>query len=252
MKVSIVTVSYNSAATIGDTINSVFQQTYPDIEYWIIDGNSTDGTVDVILQNIDKFHGRLHYISEPDKGLYDAMNKGIHSCTGDIIGTLNSDDYFTANDVIERVVATFDHTHVDAVYGDIHFIKANDPHKITRYYSSKMFHPFWIRFGFMPAHPSLYVRREIYKIVGDYSLDYKIASDFDMNIRLFHILGVKYAYVKMDFVTMRSGGVSNKNINNRLIINKEQALACKKHGIYTNSVLISFKYFLKIFELKMK
>lgn len=251
MKVSIITVTYNNAATLADTIESVYQQTYQDIEYWIIDGASDDCTLDIIHENVERFQGRLHYISEPDKGIFDAMNKGIQRCQGDIIGTLNADDYFTSDDIIEEVVKSFSKKDVDVVYGDIHFIHADKPGKVVRYYSSALFHPFWLRFGFMPAHPSLYVRREVYQEVGPYSLDFTIASDFDMMIRIFRLRKSRYAYLRKDFVTMRTGGISTRNLHNRLVITKEQTMACRKNGIYTNRLLISLKYFRKLLELRI-
>lgn len=251
MKVSIITVTYNSAETLANTIESVYQQTYQDIEYWIIDGASNDSTVDIIRGNVERFQGRLHYISEPDKGIFDAMNKGIQRCQGDIIGTLNADDYFTSDDIIEEVVKTFSEKDVDVVYGDIHFIHADRPDKTVRYYSSALFHPFWLRFGFMPAHPSLYVRREVYQEVGPYSLDFTIASDFDMMIRIFRSRKSRYAYLRKDFVTMRTGGVSTCDFHSRLVITKEQAAACRKNGIYTNRLLISLKYLRKLLELRI-
>ena len=251
MKVSIITVTYNNAATLADTIESVYQQTYQDIEYWIIDGASNDSTLDIIHENVERFQGRLHYISEPDKGIFDAMNKGIERCHGDIIGTLNADDYFTSDNIIEEVVKTFSKTDVDVVYGDIHFIHADSPDKTVRYYSSALFRPFWLRFGFMPAHPSLYVRREVYQEVGPYSLDFTIASDFDMMIRIFRSRKSRYAYLRKDFVTMRTGGVSTRDFHSRLVIAKEQAAACRKNGIYTNRLLISLKYLRKLLELRI-
>ena len=251
MKVSIITVTYNNAATLADTIESVYQQTYQDIEYWIIDGASNDSTLDIIHENVERFQGRLHYISEPDKGIFDAMNKGIERCHGDIIGTLNADDYFTSDNIIEEVVKTFSKKDVDVVYGDIHFIHADSPDKTVRYYSSALFRPFWLRFGFMPAHPSLYVRREVYQEVGPYSLDFTIASDFDMMIRIFRSRKRRYAYLRKDFVTMRTGGVSTRDFHSRLVIAKEQAAACRKNGIYTNRLLISLKYLRKLLELRI-
>lgn len=251
MKVSIITVTYNNAATLADTIESVYQQTYQDIEYWIIDGASNDSTLDIIHENVERFQGRLHYISEPDKGIFDAMNKGIERCRGDIIGTLNADDYFTSDNVIEEVVKTFSKKDVDVVYGDIHFIHADRPDKTVRYYSSALFRPFWLRFGFMPAHPSLYVRREVYQEVGPYSLEFTIASDFDMMIRIFRSRKSRYAYLRKDFVTMRTGGVSTCDFHSRLVIAKEQAAACRKNGIYTNRLLISLKYLCKLLELRI-
>lgn len=251
MKVSIITVTYNNAATLADTIESVYQQTYQDIEYWIIDGASDDSTLDIIHENVERFQGRLRYVSEPDEGIFDAMNKGIERCRGDIVGTLNADDYFTSDNVIEEVVKTFSKKDVDVVYGDIHFIHSDRPDKTVRYYSSALFRPFWLRFGFMPAHPSLYVRREVYQEVGPYSLEFTIASDFDMMIRIFRSRKSRYAYLRKDFVTMRTGGVSTRDFHSRLVIAKEQAAACRKNGIYTNRLLISLKYLRKLLELRI-
>lgn len=252
MKVSIITTAYNSADTIKDTIESVLSQTYNDIEYWIIDGNSKDGTVNIIKEYEPLFDGRLHYVSESDKGIYDAMNKGLSKCAGDIVGFLNSDDYFTSVDIIENIVNTFENsnTHLDAVYGDIHFVKPDNPNKIIRYYSSALFNRFWLRFGFMPAHPSFYATREIYEKYGNYSLEYKIASDYEMMVRLFYKNRIKAKYIKKDFVTMRIGGISTKNVKNRLLITKEDVMACKNNGLYTNIFLISIKYLYKIFEFR--
>ena len=185
MKVSIITVSYNSASTLYDSIKSVLSQTYSDIEYIIIDGGSKDATLDVIRKNDPLFEGRMKWISERDNGIYDAMNKGIRMASGDIVGILNSDDYFTSDDVIERMVKAFVDSDVDAVYGDVHFINDTQPHKCIRYYSSKLFRPLWLRFGFMPAHPSFYCRREVFGKVGLYKTDYKIGADYEMMVRLF-------------------------------------------------------------------
>lgn len=249
MKISVITVTYNSAKTLASTFDSVLRQTYPDIEYWVIDGQSTDGTLDIIKTYEKKFGGRLHWISEPDRGIYDAMNKGIAHCTGDIVGTLNSDDYFTSDDVLQHIADHFT-PDIDAVYGDIHFIREGEPDKITRYYSSALFRPMWLRFGFMPAHPSFYLRRSLYEKHGGYSLDYKIAADYEMMVRLFHKHKLRARYLKKDFVTMRMGGVSTKNVHNRMLITREDVKACRQNGLYSNIMLISVKYLYKIFELR--
>lgn len=249
MKISVITVTYNSAKTLASTFDSVLRQTYPDIEYWVIDGQSTDGTLDIIKTYEKKFGGRLHWISEPDRGIYDAMNKGIAHCTGDIVGTLNSDDYFTSDDVLQHIADHFT-PDIDAVYGDIHFIREGEPDKITRYYSSALFRPMWLRFGFMPAHPSFYLRRSLYEKHGGYSLDYKIAADYEMMVRLFHKHKLHACYLKKDFVTMRMGGVSTKNVHNRMLITREDVKACRQNGLYSNIMLISVKYLYKIFELR--
>lgn len=249
MRISIITATYNSASTVADTFESVLKQTYKDIDYFVIDGGSSDRTLDIIKEYQPKFGGRMHYISEKDRGIYDAMNKGISRCTGDVVGILNSDDYFTSDDVLQNVAQTFSSNEtIDAVYGDIHFINDNNPDKIVRYYSSKMFRPFWLRFGFMPAHPSFYVKRKIYQEYGDYSLDYKIAADYDMMVRLFYKHKIQSKYIKKDFVTMRTGGMSTKNVRNRLLITKEDVKACRAYGMYTNQLMISVKYLYKIFE----
>lgn len=249
MKISLITATYNSAATLKATFMSVLSQTYTDIDYWVIDGGSTDGTIDIIKEYETVFGGRMHYISEKDRGIYDAMNKGISRCTGDVVGILNSDDYFTSDDVLQNVAQTFSSNEtIDAVYGDIHFVNDSNPDKIVRYYSSKMFRPFWLRFGFMPAHPSFYVKQKIYQEHGGYSLDYKIAADYDMMVRLFYKHKIQAEYIKKDFVTMRTGGISTKNVRNRLLITKEDVKACRAYGMYTNQLMISVKYLYKIFE----
>ncbi len=249
MKVSIITTTYNSEKTLAYTIESVLRQSYHDIEYWIIDGASKDGTVDLIKKYEPLFGGRLFWVSERDRGLYDALNKGIKKSSGDVVGILNSDDFFTSDDVIERMVAGFESS-VDAVYGDVHFVKPNDTETCVRYYSSKHFSPWKMRFGYMPAHPSFYARKSVFDNFGLYSLEYKIASDYDMMVRLFCKYGIKAKYLPIDFVTMRTGGMSTCSISNRLRLTHEDALACRRNGFYSNFFLCSFKYLTKIFEFK--
>lgn len=251
MKVSIITATYNSAATLEDTIKSVLQQTYSNIEYIIIDGASKDNTLDIVKQYEPQFGERLKWLSENDSGIYDAMNKGIKMATGEIVGILNSDDYFTSSDVIERMVATFDDQSLDAVYGDIHFIRDGKPEKCVRYYSSKRFRPFWLRFGFMPAHPSFYCRREVFEKAGLYKIDYKIGSDYEMMVRLFMVHKIRAKYLPLDFVTMRTGGASTRNVKSRLQLIKDDVRGCRENGFYTNPLMISMKYLYKIFELKL-
>lgn len=248
--VSIITVAYNSAATIEDTIKSVLAQTYGNIEYIIVDGQSSDATVEIIQKYEAAFHGRLHWISEKDKGIYDAMNKGISMATGDVVGILNSDDYFTSNDVVERMMSAFADTSLDAVYGDIHFIRDGNPDICVRYYSSKRFSLGWLRFGFMPAHPSFYARRKVFEKAGLYRTDYKIGSDYEMMVRLFLVHHIKAQYIPMDFVTMRTGGLSTRNLHSKLQLIKDDVRACRENGVYTNAVFVSTKFLFKIFELR--
>lgn len=247
MKVSIITVCYNSASTIRQTIESVISQEYNNIEHIIIDGKSTDNTVKIIKE----YNGHVaKFISEPDGGIYDAMNKGIKLATGNIIGILNSDDFFTSNDVISTVVNTFLTNNVDAIYADIHFVNPLNLSKTVRYYSSSIFRLSLFRFGIMPAHPTFYVKKECYEKYGLYATDYKLASDFDLLIRFFYKYRIPYMYVKKDFVTMRMGGASTVNVNSNITLLKENRKACRKYGIYTNFFLLILRYFYKILELK--
>jgi len=250
MKVSIVTVTYNSAETLTDTLESVLRQTYSNIEHIIVDGASTDNTVDIIRQYEPRYQGRLRWISERDSGLYDAMNKGIRMATGDVVGILNSDDFFTGNDVVEKLVKPFSDHHVDGIYGDIHFVRDGALDKCVRYYSSRHFHPRWLRFGFMPAHPSFYARRQVYEQAGLYKTDYKIGSDYEMMVRLFRKHHIATRYIPMDFVTMRTGGTSTRNIRSKLQLIDDDVRACRENGIYTNRLFICLKFLYKIFELK--
>ena len=247
MKISIITATYNSEAHIADCVRSVNSQTYDNIEHIIIDGASKDNTVKIIEETPNRV---AKIVSEPDKGIYDAMNKGINLATGDVIGILNSDDFFTSNDVTETVADAFSNSDIDALYGDVHFVNPDDLTKSVRYYSSSIFKPSLFRFGFMPAHPSFYMKRECYEKHGLYALDYKIASDYDLLIRYLFKEKINYKYLKKDFVTMRTGGVSTENFNSRVTLNREIVKACKKYGIKTNMFLLSLKYLYKIFELR--
>ena len=249
--ISIITATYNSAETINDTIKSVLCQTNKDFEYIIVDGGSTDETIDIVKSYESEFSGRLKWVSEKDKGIYDAMNKGIKMASGDIIGILNSDDYYTSDDILQTIADAFKCQNVDAIYGDIHFIKDGVPDKCVRYYSSRLFSPFWLRFGFMPAHPSFYCKREVFDKSGLYRLDYKIGSDYEMMVRLFRKHKISSRYVPKDFVTMRTGGASNSNLQSRFTLIKEDVKACRDNGIYTNELFICLKFLYKIFEFRV-
>lgn len=244
-RISLITVSYNSNKTISDTINSVLSQTYPNIEYIIVDGGSTDGSVEVVRSfgtKISKF------ISEPDKGIYDAINKGIRLATGEIIGILNSDDFFYDKNVIQNIADAFAQGDVDAVYGDVFFVDKNNLSSVKRYYSSGSFKPGKFKFGFMPAHPSFFCRRELFEKFGYYKEDYKIGADFELLLRFMLINKIKYKYLDIVTTVMRTGGASNKSFKSNLALNKEILRACKENGVKTNYFNIYSKYFLKIFE----
>ena len=250
MKISIITVTYNSGRTIEDTIKSVLRQTYDEYELIIVDGCSTDNTIDIVKSYEQQFEGKLVWMSETDNGMYDAMNKGIKKASGDVVGILNSDDFFTSNDVLKRITDAFSGNNIDAVYGDIHFIKDGQGDRCVRYYSSKLFRKHWLRFGFMPAHPSFYARKEVYEKAGYYRTDYKIGADYEMMVRLFHRYNIKAKYLPMDFVTMRTGGVSTRNVQSRLTLIKEDVRACRENNLYTNTLFICSKFFYKIFGLR--
>ena len=246
-KISIITICFNCASDLERTIKSVLAQTYRKIEYIIVDGGSTDHTPQIL----EKYKDCIEcIISESDDGIYDALNKGINMATGDYVGLLNSDDFFTADDVIERFVNNFEDPAIDAVYGDIHFIHPGEPNKCVRYYSSKRFHPRWLRFGFMPAHPSFYARKNVLEKAGPYKTDYKIGSDYEMMVRLFRKQQIHAKYLPIDFVTMRTGGLSTRSVQSRIQLIRDDIRACRENGVYTNALFISLKFLYKIFEFK--
>ena len=247
MKISIITVCFNSASTIEDTIKSVISQTHKDIEYIIIDGGSTDETLSIIENYRESISC---VISEPDDGLYDAMNKGIRAATGDVIGILNSDDVFFDNNTIRKINDAL--ADVDAVYGDIAFYKENNFEKIVRYYSSKTFTKKKLGFGVMPAHPSLYVKRSRLLEAGFYDTRYKIAADFDMVVRLFQQVDFTSLYIPEILVKMRVGGVSTAGVGSNILINKEILLSCRNNGVKTNWLKILSKYPRKLLGYVIK
>jgi glycosyltransferase involved in cell wall biosynthesis len=246
MKVSLLTVSYNSSVTIRDTISSVLSQDYKDIEYIIVDGASKDNTVEIIKSfgtKIDK------WISEPDKGIYDAMNKAINMATGEVVGILNSDDFYSASDIVSQVAQVFHDTTVDAVFGDLVFVDPNNLKKVVRKYSSAKWYPEKFAKGFMPAHPTFFVRRKYYEQIGLFKTDYKIAADYELLIRFLYVHKLKYKYLPLNMVTMRKGGVSSNGIMSNIILNNEIIRGCRENGIQTNIFKVYPKYFTKLLEL---
>lgn len=245
MKVTLITVAYNSAKTIRKTLESIASQDYPDIEHIVIDGASKDNTVDIVKE----FEHVHRLVSEPDKGMWDGLNKGLAIAEGDIIGMLNSDDVYAENTIISQVVAAFDKHKVETIYGDIQFVSNKEPGKVVRYYSSKKFHPGRFRYGYMPAHPSFFVKRAVYEKYGHFKPDYKIAADYDLMIRFLKVHQVSYQYLDLMMVNMLIGGMSNDSLKSVYILNKEIVRTCRENGIYTNLFIVSLKYFRKVFEL---
>jgi len=241
LKVSIITVSYNSADTIRDTIESVISQNYPNIEYIVIDGASKDKTLDIVREYEDQI---AIVRSEPDKGIYDAMNKGIHLASGDIVGILNSDDIFASNDVIERVATAFDNS-TDGIFADLVYVDRENTDRITRTYKSDNFSPWKIRFGMTLPHPTFYIRRSFYTKLGLYKLTYRVAADFELIAR-FIKSGLRIKHLPMTLVKMREGGISSSELKWRVHQNFEIVRACRENKIYTNILLVAFKIPFKL------
>ncbi|GHV61824.1 glycosyl transferase [Bacteroidia bacterium] len=236
MKISIITIAYNSAQTIEDTIQSVLQQTYPDVEYVVIDGGSKDLTVNIIKKNKSKFNGRMRWISECDNGVYDAMNKGILLATGDVIGFVNSDDMLCDEQAVEKVMKVFEQNdELDAVYADVFYVAQNDTSKIVRRWISGEQKPF--KSGWHPAHPTLYIKKSVYAHYGLFDLEYGLAADFEIMLRFLDKYKIKVHYLKESLVKMRLGGATNKNIKNIYIGNIECLRAFKKNNLPVNPIL---------------
>lgn len=237
MKVSIITVVRNNVATINDAINSVIGQTYKNIEYIVVDGASTDGTVSVVqsyTNKIDKF------ITEKDHGLYDAMNKGITLATGDIIGILNSDDMYFDKNVIESIVNTFREKKTDSVFGDLHYVDKNNTDKVMRYWKTSNFRPGSFAKGWHPPHPSFFVKKEVYEKYGLYDLELSISADFDLMLRLLEKHQISSVHLPKILVKMRTGGQSNNNLKNIITSNKSILRSFSKNKIRVNKWLYLF------------
>ena len=227
LKVTIITATYNSSKTILDTIDSVLEQKYPNIQHLIIDGLSTDNTIDLIKNT--NFTGEMY--SGKDKGIYDAMNKGIALAKGDIIGILNSDDYYADDSVIEKVVALFEETGCDAVYGDLLYVDAIDTNTIKRNWVSGRYNRENFLKGWMPPHPTFFVRKELYNKYGDFNISLSSAADYELMLRFLFKHRVKLEYLEQTLVHMRVGGKSNVSIKNRIIANLEDRKAWKINGL---------------------
>ena len=249
MKISIITATYNSGSTVRDTIESVLNQTYKDIEYIIVDGVSKDNTLDIVREYEPRFEGKMRIISEPDKGIYDAMNKGINMATGDVVGILNSDDFYTSDFVLEKLISEMKSSNADAVYGDIHYVNNYNLTKTVRYYSSKNFKRWKMRMGWMPAHPSFYCKREVYSRFGAFDCSYKIGADFENLLRLIFVNKIKTQYIPLDCVTMRTGGASTSGIRSHKQILKDHMKAYRKNNIYSNYIFESMRYISKSIDL---
>ena len=249
MKISVITVTYNSGATVRDTIESVLKQSYPDYEYLVIDGGSKDNTLDIVREYEPRFDGRMHWVSEEDKGMYDGINKGIRMATGDVVGIINSDDFYHRDDIFDVIAKAFgQNPSAQAIYGDVRFVNPSDLEKTVRYYSSKKFKPWKFRWGWMPAHPTFFTYRENFEKYGYYKVDYYIAADFELLTRFLYTHKLPALYVPEDFMKMRTGGRSTSGWKATVLLNKEDVRACRENGIRTCLPMMYLRYFLKALE----
>lgn len=234
MKVSIVTAVWNRERTIRDTMESVLAQDYADLEYVVVDGQSTDGTVDVIRSFERPFNGRLKWVSEPDGGIYDAMNKGLRMAGGDIVAILNSDDFYHRKDTVSRVVTAFrEDPELQAVYGDNLWVSAEDPTRVIRYANGDNWNGFTARCGVMPPHATFFVRKENFERFGYYDTSYRICADYERELNFLLKRKLKSRYLGFDFMTMRKGGVSSSGIRSCWASLVECRRACLANGLFT-------------------
>ena len=267
MKISLITACYNSAGTIRTAIDSVLSQKGVDIEYIVVDGGSKDGTVDIIKEYAKSTPNfTFRWLSESDRGMYDAINKGIKMATGDVVGILNADDVLATDDTLAKIAAQFEGTgngeqgteRIDALYADIRFVRegvsveALRKAKSVRYCSAAKWKPWMFRFAAMVPHPSFYVRREWFERLGGYSLDYRICADFELELRYLYLAKLKAAYLPECVVVMRMGGASTAGWRSNVEINREDLRALRAHGIWSCLPLIYLKYLFKIWGFVFK
>lgn len=241
MKISIITITYNSTKTIQRALDSVQSQTYKDIEHVIVDGASTDGTRELI-ETYAKQHKNVRWISEPDKGIYNALNKGIHLATGDVIGFVHSDDILYAPDSIAHIAEVFAQQDIEVVYGDLQYVREG---KIVRRWRSNDFNPSSLKYGWMCPHPTMYVRKEVYEQVGEYDEWFSISADYDMILRIFKS-GFKSQYLPQVIVSMEVGGASNKNTRARLSKTQEDFVVLRKNHVGAGLLTVACKQLRKV------
>lgn len=245
MKITIITVCYNSENFISSAIGSVLSQTYSNIQYIVIDGGSKDSTVSIV----DSYGERIsHFVSEPDKGIYDALNKGIARASGDVIGFLHADDLYAHSGVLATIARAFEDPSVCAVYGDLQYVRKEDTTQLVRHWASRPFVPPMLRQGWMPPHPTLYVRRKWYERIGGFDTNYRIAADYFSVLQLFSQPGFKAVYIPEVLVKMRVGGASNRSFKNIIRKSREDydALRRSNFGVLPAAMALGMKNFSKI------
>ena len=248
MKISIITIAYNSGHSIADAINSVLAQTYPDIEYIIVDGKSKDQTVEIVKSYGDRI---AKFVSEPDNGIYDALNKGIRMATGDVVGFMHSDDLFASNEIIAKVAGIFQQQEVDSIYGDLQYVYKNDTNKVLRYWKSGSFSRTKLRMGWMPPHPTFYVKKKIYDQYGLFNTDFRIAADYDTMLRFLGKHRISTVYLPKVMVKMRVGGASNRSLKNIIKKSKEDMKAIHDNQFGSVFTLV-FKNLRKVTQFILK
>jgi len=246
MKISVITVCYNSELTLSRALQSVVDQDWSNIEHILIDGASRDGSLEII----DRFRSHLvHVVSEPDNGIYDAMNKGLDRANGDIICFLNADDHYSHHQVLSQVAKQMADFHLDALIGDVVFFRPQEPMRIIRRFRSDRFRPDRISWGWMPAHPALFLRKTVIDRVGRFNTNYRIAGDFEFIVRAFYNHTLRYQYVPEVLVHMQTGGVSTNGLRSKFLLNREVLRACRENEVQTNIFKILSRYPAKILEL---
>ena len=248
MKISIITASYNSAATIGDTLQSISMQNYDNIEHIIVDGASSDNTLEIVSY----FPHVSKVISEIDNGIYDAMNKGVALATGHVVGILNSDDVYTDRYVISKVINEFEKKNTDVVYADLQYVKFNDLQKVTRTWHSGKFSRRKFYYGWMPPHPTFFVRRQIYEKIGNFNSSLRSAADYEFMLRVLLKNDFKVSYIPEVLVKMRTGGMSNATLRHRLRANREDREAWRINNITPYVFTIPFKPLRKVLQFIFK
>ena len=242
LKISVVTAVYNGEATVGHAIASVASQTYPHVEHIIVDGKSSDGTMAAIEA---AKHDRMRVISEPDKGIYDALNKGIGLATGDVVGFLHSDDFLAHPDALAEFAKPFSDPEVEAVFSDLHYVAKDDGDRVIRHWATGPFSPAKLRRGWMPAHPTLFVRREVYERHGVYDTGYRSAADYDFILRYFSQLKGRTVYIPQVLYKMRVGGVSNRDLK-RILLKSREDLRALRHNRVGGIGALAWKNLSKI------
>lgn len=245
MKISLITITYNSVATLEQTLQSVIAQTYPNVEYIVVDGGSSDGT----LELVQKYRTHIHqFISEADNGLYDALNKGISMATGEVIGILHSDDFYTEATVLEHVAFALKQSQADGLYANLYYVDRQDTNRIVRQWNSGLYKPGAFLKGWMPPHPTFFVRKQCYQQYGNFNLSFKSAADYELMLRFIHQHGIQLCYLPEYIIKMRVGGLSNVTLKNRLRANTEDRNAWRINGLKPRFYTLWLKPLRKLFQ----